>query len=64
MLTGFPLGVESNSRMARIFGMARWNPYVSNWPLVLEALRKLWEMGKVSELRSPFYESFEKPENK
>jgi hypothetical protein len=44
-----------------IFGMARWNPYVENWPVVLEALRRLWEMGKVSELKSPFYEPVEKP---
>ena len=65
MLTGFPLGVDWNSRMVTaIFGMARWNPYVSNWPIVLEALRRLWETGKVSELKSPFYEPLEKPANK
>lgn len=34
--------------------------YVENWPIALDALRKLWEMGKVSELKTPFYEPFEK----
>ena len=62
MLTEFPFGDEWQSRMVRaLFGMARWNPYVSNWPVVLEALRQLWEMGKVSELKSPHYEPVEKP---
>jgi hypothetical protein len=62
MLTGFPvpLGVEWNGKMARAI---RWNPYVSNWPIVLDALRRLWQMGKVSQLKSPFYEPFEKPKN-
>jgi hypothetical protein len=62
MLTGSPLGYEWNRRLVRaILGMARWNPYVSNWPIVLNALRQLWEMEKVSELKSPFYEPVEKP---
>jgi hypothetical protein len=62
MLTGFPLGDEWNRRLVRaILGMARWNPYVSNWPIVLNALGQLWKMGKVSELKSPFYEPVEKP---
>ena len=63
MFTGLPLGPypEWQTHMVRtIFGMARWNPYVRNWPVVLEALRELWEMGKVSELKSPFYEPFER----
>lgn len=34
--------------------------YVQNWPIVLDALRRLWEMGKVYELKTPFYEPFEK----
>ena len=62
MFTGFSFSPERQSRMVRtIFGMARWNPYVRNWPVVLEALRELWENGKVSELKSPFYEPLEKP---
>jgi hypothetical protein len=36
----------------------------TNWPMILEALRRLWEMGRVSALQSPFYEPFEKPTNK
>jgi hypothetical protein len=57
MLSEFPIGFE------RIGQLARWNPYVSNWPIVLAALRRLWETGKVSELKSPFYEPLKKPEN-
>ena len=32
------------------------NEYRKNWPIVLAALRELWKTGKVSELKSPFYE--------
>jgi hypothetical protein len=65
MLTGFPLGEESDSHkmLPLIHAMRRnewWNQYVANWPIVLDALRRLWEMGKVSELKTPFYEPFEK----
>jgi hypothetical protein len=62
MLTGLPFSDEwKNQVVRRIFGMARWNPYVTNWPVVLEALRQLWENGKVSEMKTPFYEPFGKP---
>jgi len=62
MLIGFE---EWKSHMLRaLFGAARWNQYASNWSVTLDALRRLWEMGKVSELKSPFYEPFEKPGNK
>jgi len=40
------------------------NRFMTNWPIILDVLRHLWEMGKVSELKSPFYEPFEKPVNK
>jgi hypothetical protein len=57
MLTGFPLDAQWRDRVVRaVFGATRWNRYVSNWPVVLDALRQLWEAGKVSELKSPFYE--------
>lgn len=42
-------------------GATRWNQYRAHWPVVLDALRQLWEVGKVSELKSPFYELLEKP---
>lgn len=62
MLTGIPLDAEWKNRVVRgVFGATRWNQYISNWPVVLDALRQLWEMGKVSELKSPFYEPVEKP---
>ena len=43
-----------------LFGAARWNQYVAHWPVVLAALNRLWEVGKVSELKTPFYEPVEK----
>jgi hypothetical protein len=65
MLNGLPLNPDWQNRMVRaIFGMARWNPYARNWPVVLAALRELWEGGKVSELKSPFYELIEMPASK
>jgi hypothetical protein len=42
----------------------QWIRYFSNWPTALNALRQLWETGKVSELKSPFWESPQKTENK
>lgn len=64
MLTGFPgipLDNERRSHVIRgLFGATRWNQYVANWPMVLAALNRLWEVGKVSELKSPFYEPVEK----
>jgi hypothetical protein len=66
MLAGpgrFPLGDDGQNRIAiKLFRLARWNPYVTHWPIVLGALHRLWEMGKVSELKTPFYEPVEKPE--
>jgi hypothetical protein len=44
-----------------LFGLMRLNQYRTNWPIVLEALRQLWEIGKVSQLKSSFYEPVEKP---
>ena len=76
MLTGFPLGDDRQSYpFEALFRAVRWNrsasmrykeyaEYVENWPIVLDALRQLWEMGKVSELKTPYYEPFEKPANK
>jgi hypothetical protein len=61
-LTGFPLDQEWRSRTVRaLFGATRWNQYVANWTVTLDALRRLWEAGRVSELKSPFYEPVEKP---
>jgi len=59
------LSHQSESRAAKgLLGLARWNGYVFNWPIVLKALRWLWEMGKSSELKSPFYEPVEQQANK
>jgi len=63
MLTGlFSLGDEGQSRVVKgLFGAARWNQYRTNWPVALDALRRLWETGRVSELKTPFCEPVEKP---
>ena len=65
MLTGLPVGDEWKNRVVKaLFSATRWSQYIMNWSIALAALRQLWETGKVSELKSPFYEPFEKPANK
>jgi hypothetical protein len=62
MFTGMFLDAELQNRLVGgLFGATRWNKYRAHWPVVLDALRQLWEVGKVSELKSPFYEPVEKP---
>ena len=63
MLTGYPFSDEwqGRSTVKALFRATRWNQYVGNWPVVLDALRRLWETGKVSEFKTPFYEPVEKP---
>ena len=58
MLTGLPLGDmwKNLTVMERLVRATRWNQYASHWPVTLSALRRLWEVGKTSELKSPFYE--------
>lgn len=56
MLTGFPI----EDQVKDLFGAMRMNQYIANWPILLEALRRLWETGKVSQLKTPFYEQFNK----
>ena len=58
MLTGFPI----EDQVKNLFGALRMNQYITNWPIVLDALRRLWEIGKVSELKTPFYEPFDQGE--
>jgi hypothetical protein len=50
-----------NRGVKNMFGAMRWNQYVSNWPVVLEALRRLWETGKVSQLKTTCYEPVKTP---
>ena len=63
MVTKFPFHDEwiSRNMARRLVNATHWNQYVSHWSVALAAMRRLWEMGKVSELKSPFYEPFEKP---
>jgi len=57
MFTSFPPSDTWNSHLVKnLFGAIRMNEYRKDWPIVLAALRELWKTGKVSELKSPFYE--------
>ncbi len=61
MLTGFSFGYEGkNFSEKRLLGAMRMNQYTANWHIVLEALRQLWETGKVTKLETPYFESIEK----
>jgi hypothetical protein len=59
MLTGFSF----EDQVRGLFGAMRMNQYVANWPVLLDALRRLWETGKVSELKTPFYEPYDQAKN-
>jgi len=48
---------------SRTLETQQWIRYISNWPITLNALRQLWETGRVSELKSPFWEPPQKPAN-
>ena len=63
MLDEFPFNDvwKSDGMVRGLHDMVRMNQYVSNWPVVLDALRRLWETGKVSQLKSSFYELVKKP---
>jgi transcriptional accessory protein Tex/SPT6 len=57
MFTGFSPSDTWNSHLVKnLLGAIRMNEYRKNWPIVLAALRELWKTGKVSELKSPYYE--------
>jgi len=43
------------------FSAKRMKPYIPEWPLILEGLRQMWEIGVVTELETGFFEPFEKP---
>ena len=34
---------------------------MTRWPLIIDALGRLWEMGKVSEFKTPFYKPIKTP---
>jgi hypothetical protein len=63
MLDEFPFHDQwkSDSMVEGLFDAVRMNQYVSNWPVVLAALRRLWETGRVSQLKSPMYEPVKRP---
>ena len=55
---GHKMGV-TRERVRQIEAQAL-SRFMTNWPIILDALHRLWESGKASELKSPFYEPFEK----
>jgi hypothetical protein len=58
-------GLRDQFELARrVRATQQWIRYTSNWPIALRALRQLWETGRVSELKSPFWEPPQTPENK
>jgi hypothetical protein len=64
MLIGYPFSLDQKSQrymFKRVLDVARWSLFVSNWSIALNALRQLWESGKASEFKTPFYEPVEKP---
>jgi hypothetical protein len=50
--------------MRRYRTTQQWIRYESNWPITLKALRQLWETGRASELKSPFWEPPQKSATK
>jgi hypothetical protein len=62
MLPRFPIGNDQRHFFdKRLFALMRLNQYRANWPILLKALRQLWDFGKVTKLETPFFEPFEKP---
>jgi hypothetical protein len=56
---GQMMGV-THERVRQIEAQA-WIRLMTDWPVILGALRQLWEMNKTSELKSPFYKKRDKP---
>ena len=43
------------------FSSKRMKQYIPEWPVILEGLRGMWEIGEVTVLETGFFEPFEKP---
>lgn len=56
--------IDLTRRLTSFHDMNQYRQYEAQWPIALEALRTLWEVGKMSELKSPFYERVEKRTNR
>jgi hypothetical protein len=42
-------------------GYGRMKPYIPDWPVMLDGLRDMWEIGEETILETPFFEWFNKP---
>ena len=56
MTTRFRSGNELKSP----FGTSRMKPYIPDWLIMLDGLRRMWEIGEVTVLETQFYEPFNK----
>lgn len=62
MFIEFPLSDEWKKRTTQnLLSLMRLNQIMANWPVVLAALRQLWETGKETKLETPYFEPFERP---
>ena len=62
MFTGFPISDEWKKRSTeKLLNAVHMNRIMANWPVVLAALRQLWETGKATKLETPYFEPFERP---
>jgi hypothetical protein len=52
MVVRFTIGDELRSR----FGIRPMKPYISDWPVMLDGLRRMWEIGEETILETAFYE--------
>ena len=59
MVVRFIIGDELMSR----FGIRPMKPHISDWPVMLDGLRRMWEIGEETILETAFYEPFKKVKN-
>jgi len=52
MVVRFIIGDELMSR----FGIRPMKPHISDWPVMLDGLRRMWEIGEETILETAFYE--------
>lgn len=61
MIAPFPMSDDLKAPFVDgLLAAMRMNQYRINWPVLLAALRRLWETGKVSQFKTPYYEPLPK----
>ena len=57
MIAPFPMSDDLKTPFVDgLLAAIHMNRYQTNWPVLLAALRRLWETGKVSQFKTPYYE--------